>query len=315
MKPGRIVLHFLLFVITFFTTTVAGVQWLNLDPFDLSNFSRGLPYSVSILFILSCHEFGHYFAARYHKVDATLPFYMPFPAIAGFLNFGTLGAVIRTRSPIPSKKAMFDIGAAGPIAGFIATLIVLVYGFLNLPGKEFILSIHPDYFSSAKAASAGVDLSFGHTALYDLLRFLLTDPQRHFVPPMSEMYHYPFLCTGWFGLFVTAMNLLPVGQLDGGHIAYTMFGDKHKLISRVAFIIILIIGVIGFLPLIGITAPFGWTGWFFWGIILFFVVKLDHPHVMNEEPLDNLRTLIGWGTFFLFLLSFSPSPFSISLSA
>jgi membrane-associated protease RseP (regulator of RpoE activity) len=313
MKPGKIALHFLLFVITFFTTTVAGVQWLNLDPFDLNNFTRGLPYSISILFILSCHEFGHYFAARYHKVDATLPFYMPFPAIDGFLNFGTLGAVIRTRSPIPSKKAMFDIGVAGPIAGFIATLIVLVYGFLNLPGKEFILRIHPDYFSPVKTTPAGIDLAFGHTALYDALAFLLTDPLHHFVPPMSEMYHYPFLCTGWFGLFVTAMNLLPVGQLDGGHISYTMFGDKHKVISHITFIFILIIGLLGFLPLIGITPPFGWTGWFFWGLILFFVVKLNHPPVLNEEPLDNSRILIGWGAFFIFLLSFSPSPFSISI--
>ncbi|MDE3059049.1 MAG: site-2 protease family protein [Bacteroidota bacterium] len=275
---------------------------------------RGLPYSISILFILSCHEFGHYFAARYHKVEATLPFFMPFPAIAGFLNFGTLGAVIRTRSPIPSKKAMFDIGVAGPIAGFIATLLVLVYGFVNLPGREFILRIHPDYFSPVKRIpQGGVDLAFGNTAMYDLLKSLLTDPRRHFVPPMTEMYHYPFLCTGWFGLFVTAMNLLPVGQLDGGHISYTMFGDKHKIISRIAFTVIIIIGLIGFLPLLGMTSSFGWTGWLFWGLILFFVVKLDHPPVLNEEPLDSTRTLIGWAALFIFLLSFSPSPFSISI--
>lgn len=313
MKPGKIALHIFLFVITFFTTTVAGVQWLNLDPFDLKNFSFGLPYSISILFILSCHEFGHYFAARYHKVDATLPFYMPFPAIAGFLNFGTLGAVIRTRSPIPSKKAMFDIGVAGPIAGFIATLFVLVYGFLNLPGKEFILKIHPDYFSQIKTSTSGIDLSFGHTALYDILAFLLTDPARHFVPPMSEMYHYPFLCTGWFGLFVTAMNLLPVGQLDGGHISYTMFGSTHKIISRITFALIIVIGILGILPVFGIESSFGWTGWLFWGLILLFVVRLDHPPVMNEEPLDSTRTMVGWIAFLIFLLSFSPSPFSVSI--
>ncbi|MEW5797418.1 MAG: site-2 protease family protein [Bacteroidota bacterium] len=311
MTIKQIIIHSTLFIITFFTTTVAGVSWLNLDPFDLYNFTAGLPYSLSILFILTCHEFGHYFAARYHGVSATLPYYIPSPSLPGFLNFGTFGAVIRTTSPIPSKKAMFDIGVAGPIAGFIATLGVLIYGFTHLPGKEFILQIHPEYFSGT-GQEGGVALEFGSSMLYNFFSLSLTDPTREFIPPMTEMYHYPFLITGWFGLFVTAMNLIPVGQLDGGHLSYAMFGDQHKIISRIAFVIILSMGVIGWLPELGVGSPYGWSGWLFWALILFFFVKLYHPPVNDETELDQNRKLIGWITYGILIVCFAPSPFNIS---
>lgn len=308
MKLKTILLHSALFLATFFTTTVAGVAWLNIDPFDLGNFWYGLPYSLSILFILTCHEFGHYFAARYHGVKATLPYYIPTPSLPGFLNFGTFGAVIRTQSAVPSKKVMFDIGVAGPIAGFIATAGILIYGFTHLPGKEFILQIHPDYFTQEQQ---GIGLAFGSSLLYDFLSFVLTDGSNVFVPPMSEMYHYPYLITGWFGLFVTAMNLIPVGQLDGGHLSYAMFGDNHKVVSNVAFGAIFLIGAAGFLPMIGIESNFGWSGWIFWTIILFFFIKLYHPPVEDETELDPNRRLIGWITFGILAVSFSPSPFNI----
>ncbi|MCK9408616.1 MAG: site-2 protease family protein [Bacteriovoracaceae bacterium] len=308
MTLQKILIHSGLFIATFFTTTVAGVSWLNIDPFDLSNFVYGLPYSIGILFILSCHEFGHYFAARYHGVNATLPYYIPTPSLPGFLNFGTFGAVIKTLSPVPSKKVMFDIGVAGPIAGFIATVGLLMYGFTHLPGKEFILQIHPEYFTQE---SQGIGLRFGSSLLYDFFSIILTDGANDFVPPMTEMYHYPFLITGWFGLFVTAMNLIPVGQLDGGHLSYTMFGDRHRIVSRISFGIIFIIGAMGFLPLLGIETTFGWSGWIFWTLILLFVVKLYHPPVEDETELDPTRRLIGWLTFGILAVSFSPSPFNL----
>jgi membrane-associated protease RseP (regulator of RpoE activity) len=310
MKIGKILLHLGLFISTFFTTTVAGVAWLNIDPFDLGNFTRGLPYSLAILFILTCHEFGHYFAARYHGVEATLPFFIPTPSLPGFLNFGTFGAVIKTQSPIPSKKVMFDIGVAGPIAGFIATMGVLIYGFTHLPGKEFILQIHPDYFTQTEQ---GVGLTFGSSLLYNFFGAAFTNGAKDFIPPMSEMYHYPFLCTGWFGLFVTSMNLIPIGQLDGGHLSYTMFGERHKMVSNVAFGIIFLTGAAGFLPMIGIETTFGWSGWIFWTLILLFIVKLYHPPVDDETELDSNRRLIGWLTFAILIVSFTPSPFNISL--
>ncbi|MGE5806332.1 MAG: site-2 protease family protein, partial [Ignavibacteria bacterium] len=143
----KYLLHIGLFLITFLTTTIAGAEWTTGRIGEFHNWQYylvGLPYSFAILFVITCHEFGHYFAAKYHRVVATLPYYIPFPPIPIFLNFGTMGAVIRTKSIVPNRNAMFDIGAAGPIAGFIACLIVLVYGFLNVPGTDYILKIHPD---------------------------------------------------------------------------------------------------------------------------------------------------------------------------
>ena len=123
-------IQFVLFILTFFTTTIAGINWITgaEDLSDSGYFLSGLPYSLSIIFVLGSHEFGHYFAAKYHKVQATLPYFIPFPSITWMLNFGTMGAVIRTKSFIPHNKAMFDIGVYGPIAGFIASLMVLIYG-------------------------------------------------------------------------------------------------------------------------------------------------------------------------------------------
>jgi len=326
-------LHFGLFILTFFTTIIAGVLWQNRDPFELSNFFIGIPYATAILFILASHEFGHYFASRHHNVDATLPYFIPFPPIPFllqyFLNFGTFGAIIRTKVPIPSKKALFDIGVAGPIAGFIASLLVLIYGFLNLPSPEFILSIHPDYnFAvNASAGGHGIPLAFGNTLLYSGLKDLLTNPTIEFVPPMSEMYHYPFLCAGWFGIFVTALNLIPMGQFDGGHVIYAMFGKSHRKIAQLSFYALLAISIPSLSDIvlrllfelvykrdIGQIVPFAqysWPAWFLWAMIAFFVVKLYHPPVFDETPLDPKRMAIGWFCILIFILSFSLIPISI----
>jgi membrane-associated protease RseP (regulator of RpoE activity) len=329
----KMLFHFGLFLLTFFTTTIAGVLWLNLDPFELSNFYLGIPYSASILFILSCHEFGHYFASRYHNVEATLPYFIPFPPVPEllqlFLNFGTFGAVIRTKSVIPSKKALFDIGAAGPIAGFIASLLVLVYGLTHLPSREFIIAIHPDYnfVKNASASAQGMQLIFGNTILFSGLKDILTNPSIHFVPPMSEIYHYPFLCAGWFGLFVTALNLIPIGQFDGGHIIYAMFGNFHKIIARSSLYALLLLSApalsdtllrmlfeLVYKRDIGQIVPFAqysWSAWFVWALIAIYVVKLYHPSVTDEEPLDAKRMAIGWICMVIFIVSFSLNPIFI----
>jgi membrane-associated protease RseP (regulator of RpoE activity) len=295
-----------LLLVTFFTTTIAGVFWLNKDGFELENFRLGLPYSICILFVLASHEFGHYFAARHHKVESTLPFFIPAPPV--YLPFGTLGAVIRTRSPIPTRKAMFDIGVAGPIAGFVATIIVLLLGLTNLPPKEYIYTIHPEYLQGMRAP--GADLTFGNTLLYS---FLSKSFATGWVPPMDEIYHYPFLCVGWFGLLVTAMNLIPVGQLDGGHIVYAMFGQKHRIIARTAFALLLAFGLAGVLETLRINVPFGWSGWLMWAAILFVVIKLDHPPITDSEPLSPNRMFVGWTALAIFILSFSPTPINIPL--
>ena len=306
-------LHIALFLITFITTTLAGAQWISGQPgpYQMSFVLKGLPYSISIMFIISFHEFGHYFAAMYHKVKATLPYYIPFPPIPIFLNFGTMGAVIKTKSIIPSKKAMFDIGIAGPLAGFVACLIVLVYGFTHVPGIEYLLAIHPDYFSPDYSKN-GLDLIFGNTILFSFFKIIFVHSNQFF-PPMSEIYHYPYLCVGWFGLFVTSMNMIPIGQLDGGHIAYAMFGEKrHFNIALISFVILAALGIMGLLDeIFDLNYSTGWSGWLLWAMVLLIVIKLKHPPVHDEEELDVTRKFLGYLSFFILIISFSATPFAI----
>jgi membrane-associated protease RseP (regulator of RpoE activity) len=302
------IINIILFICTFLTTTIAGVAWLNKDPFDLHNFHYGMTYSILILFVLSCHEFGHYFAAKIHKVNVTLPFFIPFPFI--FLNpFGTMGAVIRMKSPSRTKKALFDIGIAGPVSGFIASFAVLVYGLTHLPSVNYLYKIHPEYMTQGIATTG---FSFGPTLLYNGLAALLTSSPSVFLPPMNEMYHYPFLCVGWFGLLVTALNLLPVGQLDGGHIVYALFGEKHKIIARVFFGLTFSMGLLGLLPFIGVTALENYSlfNWFVWSLLIWFVIRVDHPPIFDPEPMDLKRKLWGAFALFMFVTSFTPVPFS-----
>jgi len=311
----RYLLHIALFIITFITTTIAGVQWTTATagPYSFEELLNGLPYSITIMLMISFHEFGHYFAALYHKVKATLPFYIPFPPMPAFINFGTMGAVIRTRTQIPSKKAMFDIGVAGPIAGFVFCIAILIYGFLNVPGKEYLLNIHPDYFSP-EYGKDGLALTFGNTILFSFLKMIFIQPGQFF-PPMSEIYHYPFLCVGWFGLFITSMNMLPVGQLDGGHISFSVFGEKkHYTISVIAFSLMFVFGVMGFIDvMLELNWGIGWSGWLFWSLILYFVIRLKHPPVPDQTELDLKRKIIGYFSFLIFIISFSPMPIMLTL--
>lgn len=313
VRKKRYWLHIGLFILTFITTTIAGAEWTTgtMGPYTFDMLFSGLTYSLAILFVITCHEFGHYFAAKYHKVDATLPYYIPFPPILGFINFGTMGAVIKTTAPVRTKKAMFDIGISGPIAGFIASLGILIYGFLNVPGKDYILSIHPDYFTP-EYGTTGLQLVFGDTILFSFLKMLFIDSSQFF-PPMSEIYHYPFLCVGWFGLLITAMNMFPVGQLDGGHIAYTMFGEKnHYAIAVISFVLLFIFGLSGFVDsMLSLNLNIGWSGWLFWALILYFVIRLKHPPIVDDTPLDSRRMLLGYTSFVILLLSFSPTPIMI----
>lgn len=310
-------LHIALFVITFITTVISGVEWTTgmPSPYEFSDLSKGLPYSLSILLIITFHEFGHYFAAMYHKVRSSLPFYIPFPPIPYFINFGTMGAVIRTKSPVLSNKAMFDIGIAGPIAGFIVSLAILIYGFTHLPGVEYLLKIHPDYFSPEYGKS-GMQLVFGDSILFLFLKEMFVSKDVFF-PPMSEIYHYPYLTAGWFGLFITAMNMMPIGQLDGGHISYAMFGEnKHYKFSSISFIIIFIIGIVGIVEsFLELNIGLGWSGWLFWSLILYFVIKLKHPPVRNFTELDKSRMILGYISYIIFVISFSPAPLMLNFAS
>jgi membrane-associated protease RseP (regulator of RpoE activity) len=323
--PQRYWLHILLFLLSVFTTTIAGVAWLGLNPFDLQNFDKGLMYGCMLLLFLTNHEFGHFIVARMNNVSATLPFYIPFPGMLLGVgpNFGTFGAVIKTRSRIPSRRVMFDIGVAGPIAGFVVCLAILIVGFATLPGIEYLQAIHPGYPANEVQ---GPSLYFGKTLLYSMCEQLFANPNGY-VPPMTEVYHYPLLCVGWFGLFVTALNLLPIGQLDGGHLVYGMFGSRiHSMVGKVTALVLFLISIpdsINSLAQAGMFEMPAWleplviaggSTWFVWAIIASFLMRFKHPPSEDESKLDTKRFVIGLLTILIFILCFTPSPLVFSLT-
>lgn len=314
-KKENYLLHIGLFIVTFITTTLAGAEWTTglPGPYEIESLLKGLPYSISIMIIISFHEFGHYFAARFHKISATLPYYIPLPPISYLINFGTFGAVIRTRQRIYSRKAMFDIGIAGPLAGFVVCLAILIYGFMNVPGVDYILSVHPNYFDP-EFGKNGLTLIFGDSILFTSLRTIFTDSSKFF-PPMTEIYHYPYILAGWFGLLITSMNMIPVGQLDGGHVAYTMFGEVNSYkVSVVAFIILFVFGLVGIIDgTLELGLGIGWGGWLFWSLLLYFIIRLKHPPIPDPVPLSKGRMFLGYLSLFIFVISFSPAPIMLTL--
>ena len=256
-EQKRIALQIVLFVLTFITATIAGYEWIyGRSMWDSgltwNDFVSGMPYSVSFLLILSVHEFGHYFTARYHQIKTSLPYYIPLPPFPLF--FGTLGALIRIRQRIPTTTINFDIGIAGPLAGFIAALIILSYGFTNLPPPEYIFQIHPSYNEfgldyarhvyNPEFLKGAFDMTLGNNILFKFLSETLADPAR--MPNAHEVMHYPFLFAGYLSLVFTALNLMPIGQLDGGHVVYGMFGaNGHRWISSTVFIAFVFFAGIG----------------------------------------------------------------------
>lgn len=319
----RFWLHILLFLLAVFTTVQAGTSWRGGDPNNLGDFSLGIEYSFLLLLFLTAHEFGHFIAARIHGVDATLPFYIPLPgAIVGFgPYFGTLGAVIRTRTQMPSRRIVFDIGVAGPIAGFIVCMIVLAIGYATLPGIEYLQAIHPGYPNIHQPGS--MELSFGRTIGLSLFESLFAR-SGGYIPPMSEIYHYPMLCVGWFGMFVTALNLLPVGQLDGGHLMYGLFPDHiHRLIGKITAGLLFAISLPAVIKEWGDSGAFqlprwfsslvipGGSTWILWALIVTLVIRFKHPPAYDTTPLDRKRVIIGILTILIFILCFTPAPLVI----
>ncbi len=286
------------------------------DVGNLANLHLGFEYATLIMFFISAHEFGHFIAARIHGVDTTLPYYIPFPGYQwGTINFGTFGAVIRLRSRPPSNKIMFDIGVAGPIAGFIACIIILAIGFATLPGIGYLQAIHPGYPHIAQTPGT-VELTFGNTLFFSLMQKLFANPHG-FMPPMSEVYHYPMLCAGWFGLFVTSLNLLPIGQLDGGHLTYTLLGGRiHKRLGEFTALLLFALSIPAVLTefldnpphwLQSISLPGGET-WLLWALLVTFIIRFRHPPSQDESPLDLRRKIIGYVTIAIFIVCFTPSP-------
>ncbi len=236
----------------------------------------GAGYSAAIIAILLSHEMGHYLMCRRYGVPATLPFFIPFP----FANpFGTMGAVIQMKGIIPNRKALFDIGAAGPLAGLVVTFPIIVLG-LHL-STVIIPDKHPE---------AGLIL--GESLLFKGLSYLVKGP----LAENQDILLHPVAYAGWAGLFVTAMNLLPIGQLDGGHVMYSLFGQRSRYVTYI------------FLGALGVMA-IKYPGWALLFALLVFLGR-RHPAPWDDfTPIDAKRRILGYFIFIIFILSFTPEPF------
>jgi membrane-associated protease RseP (regulator of RpoE activity) len=268
--------------------------------------SGGPAYAAAILAILGAHEMGHYVAARLWKVDTTLPHFIPGPPFAGV---GTFGAVIRIRSALPSRRAVLDIGAAGPIAGVLVAVPLLVLG-MGLsevrPLGDLATAVRGNASSpyaliqallSGEPLLAGGSLQvFGDSLLTSGVQLLVLGP----VPPGSDVFLHPVAYAAWLGLFVTTLNLLPIGQLDGGHVIYAWLGaERARRLSGL---------VSGGLLLCGIFLSWNWLVWW---VITRFVVRLSHPPALDEAPLGPGRALLAVLSLLLFAATFIPVPVSM----
>jgi len=287
----RLWLHVVLLFATFLSTLVVGARMqfnfihhqpvfsLNDDSLSLfpvswilhqpSNLLLGIPFSLTLMFILLAHEMGHYLYARHYRVYATLPFFVPFPSL-----IGTLGAFIRIKSPIPSRAALFDIGIAGPIAGFIPACGALLLG-LSLS--------HP------LIGPEGSYIQLGSPLVFHLAARLL-----HIGVPLSTLSLHPVAVAAWVGMFATALNLLPGGQLDGGHILFSVAPQLHRWVSILTIFVLI---------------PFGkflWTGWFLWAVFLAMTAR--HPNVSPYPPVSGRRRGVALFGLLMLVLTFMPVP-------
>ena len=250
MKSENKLIQLGLFILTLVTTTIAGAEWTwgssfinSFRPMGWHEFLTGFNYSIPFLLFLTTHEFGHYFMAKYHKVEVSLPTYIPF-WFGDMTSLGTMGAFIKLKDRIEDKIKYFDIGIAGPLAGFVVALLVLFYGFSNLPELSYLFKIHPeyqkygaDYAKYVYDANQVGNVGIGENLLFSFLKNHIP-AVKSLIPHPNEMIHYPLLLAGYLGLFFTSLNLIPIGQLDGGHILYGLIGKKyHDKISPVIFVL------------------------------------------------------------------------------
>jgi len=279
-RPG---LHLALFAATFVTAALAyTLNFSDANPFtDFGSIGIGVPYAFALLAILLAHEFGHYTLARVHDVDATLPFFIPAPPL---FFIGTLGAFIRMRSMPRDRKALFDVGAAGPWAGIFVAVPLLAIGLALSDGKP-------------AAPSVGGEFYLGESLLLRALMWLVLGVSSSDVTVML----HPIAMAGWVGLLVTALNLMPVGQLDGGHIVYAALGARwHRWISlgTVTGLVVLVAG--------------GATSWLVWALLLL-LLGLRHPRIVdNDTPLDRGRLWAAAASLLLFVVTFMPEPLRLA---
>ncbi|OGQ83041.1 MAG: hypothetical protein A3F90_19900 [Deltaproteobacteria bacterium RIFCSPLOWO2_12_FULL_60_19] len=278
-RPGKTRLHIILFLITLLTTTAAGALQTGADPLeDPWALLSGLPFSLTLMSILLVHEMGHYLVSRHHGVKATLPYFIPAPSF-----IGTFGAFIRMQSPPPDRRSLFDVAAAGPLAGLVLAVPAVIVG------------LHLSTVTPAVTQSGGIALGSS------LLLSFLSQMTLGLLPDEANIALHPIGFAGWIGLLVTALNLLPVGQLDGGHVIYALFGRRSIWIARLALATILMLGVLRW-----------WDGWLIWGVLLLFLGVRHPPPLDPYTPLDFKRKVLGWITLAMLAATFTPVPFTIS---
>ena len=281
-SPRRIFLHLGLFLATLATTMVAGAFQAGVNLFQNPwMVYKGIPFSLSILAIMAAHEMGHYLMSRRHRMNVSLPYFLPGLPFPPPLP-GTFGALIRIRSPILDKRALLDVGCSGPLLGRLVVVPVLIVG-LKL---SRIVSLPP---------GAGEGLVLGEPLLFKLMCWVTLGP----LGPHDHVFLHPVAFAGWLGLLITALNLLPVGQLDGGHVIYALFPNWHRVISIGCLLILAVFGVLT------------WPGWILWAVILTGLGVRHPPPYCHWIPLDRRRQILGAVTILVFVLTFSPTPFNL----
>jgi hypothetical protein len=249
--------------------------WLAAHP---SLFKTGWAFSLALLGILLIHEFGHYFACRWHGIRSTLPWVLPAPTLSG-----TAGAVIQIRGRIPNRNALMDVGIFGPLAGYVASAIAV--------GVGFALSYH------APEVAAGAIVRFGGEPLTIRLMHALVKHWDPTVPAFDFVAPHPVLVAGWIGLFITSLNLIPGGQLDGGHILYAISPRAHRIVTNLLPVVLFVAGA------------FFWVGWILWGLFLL-APPMRHPRVAPDPAPTRGRMLLGAVGLVIFLMTFTATPFS-----
>ena len=267
-RKERYWINAVLFILTFLSVAFTGSMF-----YGSFNPLQGLEFAVAVMFVLGSHEMGHFLASKRWRMKASLPYFIPFPTI-----IGTLGAIIKQRGVIKSRKALLEIGISGPVVGLAASVAVTYYGLS---------------FSVPEPQEGGGGIILGEPILFDLVAKLAG---------FNGFYIHPVAFAGWVGMFITALNLIPVGQLDGGHVMRAIAGDMADTISRIFPLV-----------LIGIGFLYRGSGvWFFWGLITFFFSMQRHPKPADDTPLPLMHKIAGIATFVLGILCFTPVPFQIT---
>ncbi|PKO14237.1 MAG: hypothetical protein CVU39_15700 [Chloroflexi bacterium HGW-Chloroflexi-10] len=304
--------NLILFIVTFISVWVTGALYTYQDPESIFSIHflqhmilDGWPFAVSLLTILGAHEMGHYFAGRWHKVNVSLPYFLPLPVIS---PFGTMGAFINMKSTPKNRKQLFDIGAAGPLSGLIVAIPILFIGLslshvealpmqvptnsgLQMEGNSLFYLL-AKYIVFQQWLPQPVDFGNLSPFLYWVKYFFTGKP---FPYGGLDVIIHPVAWAAWGGILVTSLNLIPSGQLDGGHILYALLGEKSRRFYPIILVLLIILG-------------FFWSGWWFWATLIFFINRVPAPLYDQITPLDNKRKVLGICLLILFVLLFSPIP-------